>query len=120
MTNPTYRLTEDSVYGPKGRFDPWDWSWQPGDAPREATEATARQAVAHLTKLGARRVPVGVIGPRECGDAQLATAEQVGSGIGALGLTMICGGHTGVMAAAAKGCRASGPIRFTPSPRLTP
>ena len=108
MTTRTYLLARDAVYGPAGRFDPWDWSWKTAAAPGGATEATARQAVAHLATLGARRIPVGVIGPRECGEDKLAIAEQVGAGIGALGLTMICGGRTGVMAAAAKGCRESG------------
>jgi uncharacterized protein (TIGR00725 family) len=108
MTDLNYLLAKDAVYGAKGRFDPWGWSWHPGEMPSDATKATARQAVAHLSKLGARRVPVGVIGPRECDEDKLALAEQVGAGIGALGLTMICGGRTGVMAAAAKGCLASG------------
>tara|TARA_R100000365_G_C2741746_1_gene70391 strand:- start:211 stop:843 length:633 start_codon:yes stop_codon:yes gene_type:complete len=108
MTNPTYSLTADAVYGPEGRFDPWGWNWQPDSVPDGVAAATASQAVAHLTTLGARRVPVGVIGPRECDEEKLVLAEQIGAGIGALGLTMVCGGRTGVMAAAAKGCRASG------------
>ena len=108
MTQSIYHLAEDFVYGPDGRLDPWKWSWQPGTAPEGSRQATAWQAVAHLAGNGARRIPVGVIGPRECGEDKLALAEQVGAGIGALGLTIICGGRTGVMAAAAKGCRASG------------
>ncbi|MDJ1465849.1 TIGR00725 family protein [Nitratireductor sp. GZWM139] len=108
MTQPIYRLADGTVYGINGRLDPWDWSWKPATAPEGAREATARQAIAQLAATAARRIPVGVIGPRECDAEKLALAEQVGAGIGALGLTMICGGRTGVMAAAAKGCRAAG------------
>lgn len=108
MSNPTYLLSQGAVYGPQGRFDPWGWAWEPGPSPEGGVELTVRQAVAHLATSGARRIPVGVIGPRECEAEKLSIAEDVGAGIGALGLTMICGGRTGVMAAAAKGCRAAG------------
>ncbi len=108
MTNPPYRLFEDSVYGPKGRFDPWEWRWQEADAPDGGSVLTAQEAVAVITRSGGRKVPVGVIGPRECGPDKVDLAMDVGAGIGAMGLTMICGGRTGVMAAAAKGCRAAG------------
>jgi len=108
LANAPYLLTRDEAYGPNGRFDRWGWRWEPGEPPGEALPATAREVVAHVNKMGARRIPVGVIGPRECGPDELLLAEQVGAGIGALGLAMICGGRTGVMAAAAKGCRASG------------
>ena len=81
-------------------------------SPAPLLTARAKRPPGRLWRIwlstAARRIPVGVIGPRECGEDKLALAEQVGAGIGALGLTMICGGRTGVMAAAAKGCRASG------------
>lgn len=108
MTQPPYLLSGDSVFGPKGRFDPWNWRWQPAMSPQGAIAATAREALASIPETGRRRIPVGVIGPRDCGPDKLALATEVGAGIGALGLTMICGGRTGVMAAAAKGCRDSG------------
>lgn len=108
MTNPSYLLVEDSVYGPSGCFDPWGWCWQPATPPDGAIEATAQEALRCIQRSSGRRIPVGVIGPRECGPEKLKLATEVGAGIGALGLTMICGGRTGVMAAAAKGCRASG------------
>lgn len=38
----------------------------------------------------------------------MAAAEQVAHALGGLGLTLICGGKTGVMAAASKGCRDAG------------
>ncbi len=108
MRNSPYLLDGESVYGPNGRFDAWDWCWRPVGAPGEGVEATAREALDALPRTGGRRMPVGVIGPRECGPGILAQAEAVGAGIGGLGLTMICGGRTGVMAAAAKGCRSAG------------
>lgn len=108
MTHPPYLLAGDSVYGPLGRFDSWGWCWQPGEAPSEAVGGTAREALEVIQRGNGRKIPVGVIGPREADSEKLKVAEQVGVGIGALGLTMICGGRTGVMAAAAKGCRASG------------
>ncbi|WP_298987554.1 TIGR00725 family protein [uncultured Roseibium sp.] len=55
-----------------------------------------------------RKVPVGVIGPRDATEAQLKTAEAIGTRLGQIGLTMICGGKTGVMSAAAKGCHEAG------------
>ena len=108
MANSPYLLSEDSVYGPNGRLDVWNWRWLPGATPEGATEATAREALFHIQHSSRRQIPVGVIGPRDCGPDKFKLATQVGAGIGALGLTMICGGRTGVMAAAAKGCRASG------------
>ncbi len=108
MTDLPYLLAEDSVYGPEGRFDSWGWCWQAARVPEGAVAASARDALALLQRSRGRKIPVGVIGPRECGADKHALAMEVGAGIGALGLTMICGGRSGVMAAAAKGCRASG------------
>ena len=54
------------------------------------------------------RVPVGVIGPRDASALQLRTAEQIGEGVAALGLAILCGGREGVMAAVAKGARRAG------------
>lgn len=61
------------------------------------------QAVHLLTARGARRLPVGVIGPNDASDAELAIAEAVGKAIAALGLPMICGGRGGCMEAASRG-----------------
>ncbi|SHN06438.1 TIGR00725 family protein [Roseibium suaedae] len=108
MTNAKFYNAGDAIYGPRGRLDPWNWCWQDAGLPEGAVELTAREVLAYLSRSGARQIPVGVIGPREAGKDKLQMAEQVGSAIGGLGLTMICGGRTGVMAAAAKGCRASG------------
>lgn len=91
-------------------FDAWNWRWIPGNSPRHEGEAvSAEAALAKLGRTGAvRRVPVGVIGPSDASDAQAATAEALGEALAELGLTVICGGRTGVMAAVAKGARDAG------------
>ena len=90
-------------------FDPWDWSWGGGAGGGVATDVSAEDALRWLcAEAGARRVPVGVIGPREATPTQLATAEELGSRLGQLGLTVICGGRQGVMSAVSKGVRAAG------------
>ena len=108
MTRAPYLLFEDSVYGPDGRLDLWNWRWQPGAAPAGATEVSACEVLSRTRNLVRRQIPVGIIGPRDCDEDKAALATRVGAAIGALGLTMICGGRTGIMAAAAKGCRGSG------------
>lgn len=64
---------------------------------------SATRAVSLLTGQGARRLPVGVIGPNDASDPELAMAEAVGRAIAALGLPMICGGRGGCMEAASRG-----------------
>ncbi|MGL4974325.1 MAG: DNA-binding protein [Bosea sp. (in: a-proteobacteria)] len=63
----------------------------------------AAQAVQLLTANGARRLPVGVIGPNDASVQELAFAEAVGRAIAGLGLPMICGGRGGCMEAASRG-----------------
>jgi uncharacterized protein (TIGR00725 family) len=54
------------------------------------------------------RIPIGVIGPREAGPAQLDTAEQVGRGLAQMGHAVICGGRQGVMEAVCRGASGAG------------
>lgn len=54
------------------------------------------------------RVPVGLIGGREVTPAQDLLAETVGLGIARLGLSLICGGKGGAMAAACRGVERGG------------
>ena len=101
----------EGLWDSRGRvFDPWDWSWRPGGAsPNGAKPLSEKEALRTICKdLGARRVPVGVIGPRDASAEQLAAAEAVGGLLAEHGLTLVCGGRTGVMAAAAKGARQAG------------
>jgi uncharacterized protein (TIGR00725 family) len=53
-------------------------------------------------------VQVAVCGPRECTDQQAAQARRVGALLAEAGAVVICGGGTGVMAAAAAGARSAG------------
>lgn len=54
------------------------------------------------------RAPVSVIGPRDATDQQMATAEALGASLADHGLTVLCGGLSGVMTAAAKGAKEAG------------
>jgi uncharacterized protein (TIGR00725 family) len=51
-------------------------------------------------------VQVAVCGPRHCTEQDQANAHQVGRLLARAGVTVICGGGTGVMAAVAAGARA--------------
>jgi len=105
MANSTFFSVDKSIYSIHGKLDPWTWSWVKTDLPESNREVTAWEALEIIHAAGgARRVPVGVIGPRNASDEELRAAEAIGRRLGQLGLTMICGGKTGVMAAAAKGC----------------
>lgn len=94
------------------------WAWedaQPGVAGGDAI--LARDALAGLaTTRPLAQLVVGVIGPRNATAQQLEAAEAVGQALGALGVTMISGGRSGVMEAASKGCHAAGglPIGILP------
>lgn len=53
-------------------------------------------------------IQIGVIGAGSCDMELRQTAEEVGSLIAKNGATLFCGGHGGVMEAAAKGARSEG------------
>jgi len=76
------------------------------EAGLEITPLEAFQALCEANSL--RHLVVGVIGPREATAAQEAAAEAVGRAMGQLGLTLICGGRTGVMRSVSAGCSAVG------------
>lgn len=109
MQHTTLFSADGAIYAQQGRLDPWDWSWVGTDLPNGAEKVTALEAIRILSSAsGSRKVPVGVIGPREATEEQLSIAEGVGQRIGKLGLSMICGGKSGVMEAASKGCYEAG------------
>lgn len=99
-------------------FDPATLSWSAGAVPAGPGEpVTAIDALARFaaeTRL--RRVPIGVIGPREATVAQCELAEEMGHKLARYGLQMLCGGKTGVMEAACRGHAAGGglPIGLLP------
>jgi len=91
------------------RLDPATRTWRVAD--RAAGDAvTARVAAAWVQRDSGTpvRVPVGVIGPRDAGEAQLAAGEAVGTGLAQMGFTLLCGGRQGVMEAACRGCTGAG------------
>lgn len=92
-------------------FNAWDWQWErpltrTSEPVQPVDVTTALSAV--LSGGSARRLPVGIIGPREATVDQEHIAEQIGRRLAHLGLTIMCGGRGGVMAAAAKGARGAG------------
>lgn len=55
-----------------------------------------------------RKTIVGVIGAGQVGAAGYAVAQEVGRRIGAAGAVLVCGGLSGVMEAACRGCVEAG------------
>ncbi len=51
---------------------------------------------------------VSVIGSSQCSRREAELAEEVGAELARRGVTLVCGGLTGVMAAACKGARSAG------------
>lgn len=72
----------------------------------DATDLIA--AAAQRQRDAPLRVPIGVIGPGDATPEQQAAAYDVGCGIAAMGLALLCGGRGGVMEAACRGARDGG------------
>ena len=105
--------------GPSGRlyhgdhllFDPWNWCWKFLEVAPEQNRRPLEEleALRSLGKSGkTRKVPIGVIGPREATSAQADLALELGRALADLGLTVICGGKNGVMEAVARGVQEGG------------
>jgi len=79
--------------------------WRPADLPGDARPLAPAAALARMQADPALRlrVPVGVIGPREEDPERNRVAEAAGRVLAQAGLTLICGGRTGVMEAASRG-----------------
>ena len=90
-------------------FDPAQRRWHPGE-PGGGEPLSAVAAATWLQRQSGHplRQPIGVIGPSDATEAQLAAAAAVGRGLGAMGLTIVCGGRGGVMEAVCRGAVASG------------
>lgn len=90
----------------------FDWAahrWVPAERdPGLGNAIAAREALRIAMKAGARRLPVGVIGPNDASTSELAMAESAGRGIAQLGLPLICGGRGGCMQAASRGATEAG------------
>jgi uncharacterized protein (TIGR00725 family) len=92
-----------------GRFDPAARRWA-GKPERGGEPVGPRQAVTWIQKESgeACRVPVAVIGPRDASPAERDVAFAVGAGLAGVGLTLLCGGKSGVMEAACAGAASAG------------
>jgi len=96
------------IYNDKGMFfneKTHAWVLGPGGEGLEQHKSlTAYEAAEVIIRnRHGRKLPVGVIGPNEASDDELASAHAVGAAIAKLGLPMICGGRGGAMAAASQG-----------------
>jgi uncharacterized protein (TIGR00725 family) len=89
------------------RFDPVAHIWRSGDSSEQELPGTAVDAAEAVELLvnrhGARRLPVGIIGPNDASDADILAAERAGAAVAGLGLPLICGGRGGAMEAASRG-----------------
>lgn len=127
-----YRPSDGSLLQGSQRFDRWSLRWIADDAPaasdaemREIASAADAVATLHRESVAARRpvrrLPVGVIGPKEATQAQCAVAEELGEKLAIAGFQMLCGGRNGVMEAACWGHLAGGgmPIGILPGDEWT-
>ena len=88
------------------RLDPWKLAWTTLDIPApDSVSVSPAEAVRWLyEEANARMVPIGVIGPRQASERQIAVAEQLGRRLGELRIPLLNGGKNGVMEAVSKGC----------------
>jgi hypothetical protein len=106
------------------RFDPAArrWSSAPAGAQEHAETVDAIAAVAWLQRDSGEplRVPIGVIGPRDATERQLAAALEVGEWLARCGLTVLCGGRHGVMQAVCEGAARNGGLSIGLLPESDP
>ncbi|MEM0934392.1 MAG: DNA-binding protein [Pseudomonadota bacterium] len=121
MAHPLTQSQSGNLLRGAHTLDPARWAWQPRGEVATARVPSALDGLRLLSASGClRHIVVGVIGPRAATQAQLAAAEALGAGLGALGLTLICGGKGGVMEAACKGCDAVGGLSIGLLPGTAP
>ncbi|MEM9973541.1 MAG: TIGR00725 family protein [Pseudomonadota bacterium] len=83
--------------------------WRLGPGSNVGLPVSLEETFQQLGSTGQLRgVVVGLIGPRDATPAQISAAEQIGYSLGQYGITLICGGKSGVMEAASRGCRNAG------------
>jgi uncharacterized protein (TIGR00725 family) len=124
----TFRLdrADGTLFDSTGqRFDPVARRWESAGTTSGIDALEAVDAIAAVTWLQREsgrplRVPIGVIGPREATDAQLAAALEVGELLGDCRLTVICGGRQGVMQAVCEGAARVGGLSIGLLPETDP
>ncbi|NTE89330.1 TIGR00725 family protein [Agrobacterium rubi] len=99
-------------------FDPRKLEWQPTEESTSIGEdVTPLQAISRLAAGRLlRRVPIGIIGPREATREQCDFAEKLAGVLAEHDLQLVCGGKNGVMEAACRGHAAKGgmPVGILP------
>lgn len=99
-------------------FDPSRLEWVDDDTTRQSAErVTPAEALLRFAeRMSLRRVPIGIIGPREATPEQCEFADRVGAALADHGLQLLCGGKNGVMEAACRGHASKGgmPIGILP------
>ncbi|MEO1702786.1 MAG: TIGR00725 family protein [Pseudomonadota bacterium] len=96
-----------------------EWGLNPSDLSGDLI--SPKEAFKHLHSLHPlRHLVVGIIGPREASESQMAAAERIGYHLGSLGITLICGGKSGVMTAVSKGCNEANGIMIGILPGNSP
>jgi uncharacterized protein (TIGR00725 family) len=92
-------------------FDPVNRCWTPAVL-AGGTELSAVAAATWLQRRSGHplRQPIGVIGPRQATDEQMAAAEAVCSALGTIGFSVVCGGRQGIMEAVCRGVAVAGGI----------
>jgi uncharacterized protein (TIGR00725 family) len=110
------RANNTLIDAARRRFDPARRKWLPASKNRvrpgqsEMLDAIAAMAWLQRESGYALRQPIGVIGPREATERQLAAALEVGELLGDCRLTVLCGGRHGVMQAVCEGVARVGGI----------
>lgn len=91
-------------------FDPSKRQWQTESLPASAEPIDAIQAISWLQRDSGHpmKAPVGIIGPNEATEEQIAVSEAAGAVVGRMGLAVLCGGRGGVMEGAARGAASAG------------
>ncbi len=88
-------------------LDVRNWTLRPNKL--RGSAVSAKEAFEHLREQGSlRHIVVGIIGPRDATGEQRRVAERIAYILAGYGITLICGGKTGVMQAASKGCYEAG------------
>lgn len=91
-------------------FNPATRQWQTEGLPASAEPAGPVEAISWLQRESGHpiKAPVGIIGPNEATDEQVAVSEAAGAIVGRMGLAVLCGGRGGVMEGAARGAASVG------------
>lgn len=104
-------------------FLPQSRSWEKSEkCPQNGEEVTLLEALNWLQVDSGYpcRVPVAVLGGREAEPDQLTIAEEIGSRLAQMHLTLLCGGRQGIMEAACRGASQYGGISVGILPEANP